>query len=1502
MGAEKRASENNERPWKKKSYFFQPRDSLTSKPVLHSDRPVATDLAMVSKVPTTSANHLEGLIPDTTNSDDSFDGVRWKASPCKLPRNGPVIIPSSPLGRQVSPSRRLAPTNEHASNLLSKYGALPATGSSPSSPKVPALVRSVSDKSMLRSSSQDILHHSPLLARSSTDLHPLWRLANPQSGDFSHKRVKLSSALNTWMSKFDFSLVTVSNDVSYKPSSESDQSKNVAAESKADSPGHSPNTTRHHHLLSSPNANLNNDITFGDFSLLLPGPIPELDSGSDPFSDDDILIKASQQALCPNTRDNIASRSSSITGGKAQTVAENPNPPTQNSSVPHEVYNTIPNLAAQSQLSATKSHSTEPGDLSNSSDPFSDDDSELLRLLDDKQELGASMIGDFASKRLSPKHPARLSTHGLSNPPGEPPESNSQSATQNARDSKHAQSFRESSLGDSMPYRSARDPPDVALSFSRPFLRRFQIKGVRHANYGANAKHDQLIIAVSDANKANSVVLVRGEYTELDFAVGDIIHVIITDQTNPNLVDDSHNILIWNPDTLVSSTVVSQQLSCPRKTVLTRSYRFPGVSTIPIVVGEIIHLIFQTCLSQEQCSMAFMLEIMEKCISSFVPTIFTIGPEVGTVKSLVEAQLPYLETWFKSFFRRYLTKANSIPTSSHLKSVMFLVNKVLDVEEDIWSPIYGLRGKVDATVEAKLLSPSERGTYLLPMEIKTGLEYVAHAAQASLYALLFKDRYDSHVSSFLLVYTKAGETRKCDISMHDLKSLVNLRNRITKFMKAGTRELPPLLQSSTCDRCDVKLACMVVNRLSENGTFEDSGIPREMYDPLTNHLDNAPQYGDFFNYWDDLLVKEELIMKKSFKYLWTLTSSQREAHDAACLGRLDLASSNDVEALQQLFVYVFTRSPTLMSNFLELQVYFHDRVVISDENGNLALAYGVVTSLTSDSVTVTTKKRLSTTTKLDQWTETHQVYSSAMEPGHAAPAGTQYRVDKDTMYHGLALARYNILNLFLAEGDSKRRSLLADKEAPTFDIIPSIFPHKDLNEDQIRAINRVLASDDYSLIQGMPGTGKTTVIAELIKILVARGKSVLLTSYTHSAVDNILLKVKQYDIPILRLGQASRVHKDIHQYVPELREFDDYESFTKMYIDPPVVACTCLGVTDYAFNFRDQFDYCIIDEASQVSMPISLGPLRFCDKFVLVGDHLQLPPLVQHPDPTVKRGLSRSLFQILAEMHPQAVTELTYQYRMCRDIMKLSNVLVYGNRLKCGSTIVANQKLAVPHPENLARHTKPDVKESWLHDVLDPDQRVLFLNTDAVPAAERRIGEKTENPVEADLTRHMVEALVACGVSESQIGVMTFNKAQLHLLDRSLAGRRDVEVLTADRYQGRDKDCIIISLVRSNEGKNAGELVREWRRVNVAITRSRTKLIVLGSVLTLSSAPAIKSFIDIVRERDWLRQLPVAAHLHHSFTLPSEVMRVNNIKKSGNRELELVLKHAIIKDIISEAK
>lgn len=850
------------------------------------------------------------------------------------------------------------------------------------------------------------------------------------------------------------------------------------------------------------------------------------------------------------------------------------------------------------------------------------------------------------------------------------------------------------------------------------------------------------------------------------------------------------------------------------------------------------------------------------------------------------------------------------------------INKLLEVEEKVWSPMFGLKGNVDATVQVRLTNGADETTLTVPFELKTGKHSsAAHRAQTSLYTLLLSDRYgelhpsssnlvllmsmlaDLNIACGILYYMQTSEISSIRTLRHELVPMIIQRNQLADYVVR--KELPPMLQKAyVCEKCFAQTPCFIYHKAMENGNGTTSGMG-DSFDELTKHLNPTQQ--QFFKKWDCLLTKEEKDVVVLRRELWTMKSSEREK-TGRCFGGLvvDPGSFHEETDAPKInrFTYKFVKQRSAPDfSFADSQLGLGEPIVVSDEQGHFALANGYVTGVRKRTIQVTIDRRLHNARVKEEGfnAECNQSFVGIMkvvEEGARRSMQTPlqssepivYRLDKDEFSNGMAMVRNNLVRLMEKDVFAVQalRRLIVEGVAPTFKPISSAYTLGDaaslasLNVDQTAAIEKVMSAKDYALVLGMPGTGKTTTIAYIIRALVAQGKNVLLTSYTHTAVDNILLKLRRDKIGIFRIGALAKIHPEVHEFADiSSRPMKTLEDLKRCYTQQ-VVATTCLGINHPIFNQRI-FDYCIVDEASQITLPVCLGPIRMSRSFILVGDHYQLPPLVQNKE-AIEGGLDVSLFKMLSDAHPSSVTNLEHQYRMCSDIMTLSNSLIYSGRLKCGTPEVAARSITIPNMPALKKHhhTPLSIRSTtqvrvcvnsgpgvcWLRDLLDPSRRACFINTDPLGPVSREAlenGARVTNPAEATLSIQLVESLITTGIPAKDIGVITLYRSQLAIIKHALRHRPGVEMHTADRFQGRDKEVIILSLVRSNENQIVGDLLKDWRRVNVALTRARTKLLVIGSRSTLVGNHLLKDFVTLMESKSWLYDLPAGALEGHIF-------------------------------------
>ncbi len=470
------------------------------------------------------------------------------------------------------------------------------------------------------------------------------------------------------------------------------------------------------------------------------------------------------------------------------------------------------------------------------------------------------------------------------------------------------------------------------------------------------------------------------------------------------------------------------------------------------------------------------------------------------------------------------------------------------------------------------------------------------------------------------------------------------------------------------------------------------------------------------------------------------------------------------------------------------------------------------------------------------------------------------------------------------------------------------FENKNLNQYQKEAVKKAVCSYPVFLIHGPPGTGKTTTLVETIIQHIKKGEKILATADSNTAVDNIIEGLLKYNINVVRIGHPARLRKEllstsidykvqehkeyqklqqIIEKISQLKEKQQYylkptpqrrrglsydeilqfanaglkvrgiktkklkdmakwieiqkqirklqkekekieRKITRDILNNAQVVCATNSSAGGEFLKNRKFDVVFIDEASQATEPSCLIPMTKASRAVLAGDHKQLPPTVLNKE---AKDLSFTLFERFIKLYPQTSYILRIQYRMNDKIKEFPSREFY-NGLLISAESVKNIKLS-------------DLTGKIYENPVINDTPVVFIDTKGEFPEEIKKGSKSKyNPKEAKLVKEIVQKLLSTGILPEHIGVITPYKDHEEYLKKTL---QDIEIHTVDGFQGREKEVIIISLVRSNPEEEIGFL-DDTRRLNVAITRAKRKLIIIGDVKTLGKHEIYKKLIDYIKE------------------------------------------------------
>ncbi|ELZ57073.1 DNA replication factor Dna2 [Halorubrum distributum JCM 10118] len=856
-------------------------------------------------------------------------------------------------------------------------------------------------------------------------------------------------------------------------------------------------------------------------------------------------------------------------------------------------------------------------------------------------------------------------------------------------------------------------------------------------------------------------VTLWGKWTETAEHAEPGMELLVTDpeedeyrgETGYATTDESWVVL--EPDFLVDVTGIRSWVQCPRMYYLNKLSGIP--LNYPVVKGTIVHEVFGDLLRGMELEASVADRVAEAGLE-----LGLLGYETDEVEDEVRRNAAAVEGWLAQ---------GTLADEDTWRSEFTLI-----------SPTFGLKGRADAL---------RRGT---PVELKTGKNTKREPrfhdkVQAACYALMLDERgVDPDIGT--LLYTKntaldrneeSGDlapAKEFTVGRGFLEFVVRERNALAAMEwralnDPGERPTVPTgyEADATCSYCFEQDTCMVVSgRLDQESKAGQVGTP----------VPDAER--DYFDRFYTALEEERRETHAEYRKLWEQTPAERAADDRALIDLEPVAQTEIDDARWELRA----RKPgDAVSKLRE-----GDVALASDGDpvsGHAEL--GRITELGKDEVVVETDEPVELR-RLD-------VYPSEIS------------VDRSlTALHDAVL-----------KGEPDRKDVLFGRREPEFRDAadrPADAPgaYIDNNASQNEAVELAVDAEDLALIHGPPGTGKTYTIARTIRALVAEGNRVLLSAFTNRAVDNALeaLRDQGFD-DVLRVGTETGVRGDMQDV--RLVQRGEPNAKAAELRDAPVVAATTAACGSRVMR-ECEFDVALVDEASQLTEPGTHAAINRADRFVLVGDHEQLPPVVR-----AENDLQTSLFQRLIERYPDASVMLDRQYRMSQRIQAFASAEFYDGALRPATPEVAGQTLADlgVDPDALAPELTGGVG------FVDPD-------------GER---DGNRNVREAERVTAVVDAYVAAGVDPDDVGVIAPFRAQVAEIGR----RTDVTVDTVDRFQGSSKEVILVSFVAT--GDLDGPIFEDHRRVNVALTRAKKQLTIVGDADALGSDPFYARMLDWAR-------------------------------------------------------
>lgn len=746
--------------------------------------------------------------------------------------------------------------------------------------------------------------------------------------------------------------------------------------------------------------------------------------------------------------------------------------------------------------------------------------------------------------------------------------------------------------------------PKLWINYSRIDLHRYVITSY--------SRKQELCLECVHAHGITSIIL-RGSWSKIDPREGDIIHIIGEYENSSSTVtldDHSSLLLILEPDTLVSCTALSYP--CRRRSILRQKIGggrgTENVALRPRLLHEGLQEVFAGTQTDEHSIREVFRELAEK--SSHAGALDTCTAE--EILRDLELQIQKILDWETG----PTDLQNLAATSPRLNGVPFSAKKHLASELSLWSPTFGLQGRVDSVVEVN--------GKVLGVEIKTSSFPPNRASwdQTYLYTLLLQERYPSCLTTIIYSIEHGLFARLAP--QKRIRYLFQRRNQVVVDQRTS---LPsPINIEHMCRYCNMRAPCKLYRHAQESTRGSTSFS-------LTSHE------VEMFNHWDRLLSLEERERRKLLKYPWKVPNEEKELEG---IGLAGLCVCSEEPMNDRTTIYTLTRGRAFKNRS---QLKLHTGVSLGcHESPNVAS--GVIIGIRNSQVKVIVDTKL-------RW-------------------NTCYNLDIVKHEEYMKFSRRCLVDLFI-DFDRRLLNILMNPPSDKPLHVSGTRVHGSYNDQQKLAVHQALGARYFTLIDGPPATGKSTIVTTVVDALIHDGKRVLICSEHVERVEKLVMRLSDCGIEV--------------------------EGTKETQLPKPQGKCLVAAATLEASGLNTaEFDTCIVLDAPAILFPDAIRVIGLARRFMLVGDSLMQKPRIKS-SAAAKQGLD-SMFNVLAKKFPNRVITLTTQYRMNRDIAAFYST-VAGRELTCGTDSVATGSLKLNLPARYA---------SWL----EPSNAVVFMDTDGM--------------------------------------------------------------------------------------------------------------------------------------------------------------------------------------------